>query len=212
MKILLIFSLMLSFLNAHPFILTPNEKNKIKQHPEAKVIAKRFNRFYKFLHKAKKFDTNKKLIRTNLFINKIISKYDDKTNSWSTPKEFLINGFGDCEDYAITKYFTLQELGIKKDKLFLAVVKVKGATDLHMVLLYDKNQLLVLDNLSWKVMPLLKRKDLKFLFAFDDKHSYSLNNGKLIKDKKTKGETYFFKKLLEKIYSTSKNRNLLSKS
>jgi amino acid transporter len=40
---------------------------------------------------------------------------------WMTPKEFFIKGFGDCEDYAIAKYFTLLELGVKKESLYLAV-------------------------------------------------------------------------------------------
>lgn len=37
---------------------------------------------------------------------------DRQTNNWKTPKEFLIDGEGVCEDFAIAKYFTLLELGI----------------------------------------------------------------------------------------------------
>ena len=199
MKIFFYFFIFLALLKAHPLILTKQEKNKIKKSYNAKVIATRFHRFYKFLHSAKSYSTIKKLIRVNTFINRIIPKSDGKTNSWSTPKEFLINGFGDCEDYAIIKYFTLIELGIKKEKLFLAVVKVKGSTSLHMVLLYDKNKMLVLDNLSWRVKPLLKRSDLKLIFAFNDENSFHLDKNKLRKDKKKKPEVYFFKKFLSKI-------------
>jgi predicted transglutaminase-like cysteine proteinase len=44
---------------------------------------------------------------------------------WSTPREFLISGRGDCEDYAIIKYFTLIKLGFDERKLFLTSVKEK---------------------------------------------------------------------------------------
>ena len=124
MKFLVYILFCISFIYATPFTLTSVEKVKIKHSKNAKVIATRFHRFYKFLQKAKSFDTKKKLIRTNIFINNINPKSDGKVNRWSTPKEFLLNGYGDCEDYAIMKYFTLLELGIPKDKLFFAVVKV----------------------------------------------------------------------------------------
>src|SRR5690349_14968492 len=31
---------------------------------------------------------------------------------WSTPAEFIASNAGDCEDYAIAKYFALKELGV----------------------------------------------------------------------------------------------------
>jgi len=70
----------------------------------------------------------------------------------------------------------------------VVVVKVHGSTSFHMVLLYfsKNNNLLVLDNLSWKILPLNKRKDLKFFYAFNDKFSYILKNKKLVKEEKTR--------------------------
>jgi predicted transglutaminase-like cysteine proteinase len=185
-KILLSISLIYSFILGDIFTLTNKEKIYIKSLPNKKVIAKRFGNFYKFIKKAKKFPTEKKLIRTNFFINRIISKHDEKGNdSWSTPKEFLINGYGDCEDYAISKYFTLIKLGIPKNKLFLSVVKVNGSVDFHMVLLYisKDNDILVLDNLSWKILPLKKRGNLKFMYAFNNKYSYIIEDNILVKEK-----------------------------
>jgi predicted transglutaminase-like cysteine proteinase len=181
MKWIILFFLTFSFLNASPFILTQEEKQKIKQHPDGVVIATRFSRFYKFLEEAKEFETHKKLIRTNFFVNKIISKYDDATNSWSTPKEFLINGFGDCEDYALTKYFTLLHLGFSKKNLYLAVVKVKGSAGLHMVTLYKDRDgtLLTFDNLSWKLKAIWDRSDLIFQYALNEKEAYILKEKKL---------------------------------
>ena len=60
---------------------------------------------------------------------------------------------------------------IKKENLYFAVVNVKGAKSLHMVLLYLENKSstpLVMDNLSSKVIPLNQRKDLIPKFAFNE--------------------------------------------
>lgn len=188
-------------INANTFNLTKKEKEQIKKHPEGLVIATRFNRFYKFLKEAKNFEHEKKLIRTNFFVNKIISKHDDVTNSWSTPKEFLINGFGDCEDYALTKYFTLIELGIPKEDLYLSVVKVKGSQGLHMVTLYqEKNgDLLTFDNLSWKLKPIWDRSDLIFQYAFNEDKTFKLKNKKLelTSERRAKGMLRYFQKYLK---------------
>lgn len=182
MKWIVLVFFIFSSLDASPFILTKEEKEKIKKHPEGLIIATRFNRFYKFLQEAKNFERNKQLIRTNFFVNKIISKYDDSTNSWSTPKEFLINGYGDCEDYALTKYFTLIELGIPKKDLYLSVVKIKGSIGLHMVTLYEDHSgnLLTFDNLSWKLKPIWDRSDIEFKYAFNERDAFDIKNQKLI--------------------------------
>src|SRR5690606_37404712 len=41
---------------------------------------------------------------------------------WATPAEFLGRG-GDCEDYAIAKYFLLRELGVPAETMRIAVVE-----------------------------------------------------------------------------------------
>jgi predicted transglutaminase-like cysteine proteinase len=203
LKILLVASIC-SFTFGDIFTLTKQEKIYIKSLPNKRVIAKRFGNFYKFIKKSKDFSLEKKLLRTNFFINRIISKHDEKGNdSWATPKEFLINGYGDCEDYAISKYFTLVKLGIPKNKLFLSVVKVRGSVGFHMVLFYiDKNNIpLILDNLSWKILPLQKRKNLEFKYAFNDRFSYIIRDDILIKEKDIfgnnikRGEINLFKKI-----------------
>ena len=42
---------------------------------------------------------------------------------WETPVEALWKGAGDCEDYAIAKYFSLRHLGVSSDKLRITYVK-----------------------------------------------------------------------------------------
>ncbi|WP_229855115.1 transglutaminase-like cysteine peptidase [Candidatus Sulfurimonas marisnigri] len=116
----------------------------------------------------KKYPKSKQLIQVNFYLNKLLPQYDAITQQqedyWSTPKEFLITGYGDCEDYVIIKYFTLLKLGFKKEKLFLTTVREKYYGGYHMVLSYfkDKNKPpLILDNLSFKVLDLKKRVDLE---------------------------------------------------
>jgi predicted transglutaminase-like cysteine proteinase len=52
---------------------------------------------------------------------------------WETPGEFIAHG-GDCEDYAIAKYFSLIRLGFAPDSLRLVVVDDSVAHVFHAVL------------------------------------------------------------------------------
>jgi predicted transglutaminase-like cysteine proteinase len=200
MKILIFFFIYVNLTYSNILLLTNKEKDFIKKSSNRFIVARRINNYYKFLNRLKEDTLNKKLIQTNLYINKIRPKNDlQGTNTWSTPKEFLINGYGDCEDYAIMKYVTLVYLGIPKEKLYLSVVQVKGYSDLHMVLIYlsKNNNYLVLDNLSWKILPINKRKDLRVKYLFNDKSSYKFDiNFNIIKEHKIKRKDI---KLLEHI-------------
>ncbi len=198
LKIFLIISLGVNILFSNILKLSEEEKETIKNHPNKNVIAKRFSNYYKFLHEAKNFSVEKKIIRTNIHLNKILPKYE-KNNNWSTPKQFLINGYGDCEDYVIAKYFSLLHLGFDSKNFYLGVVKVKASKTLHMVLMYlnKNNDLLVLDNLSWRVLPLNQREDLDLKYAFNEYGSYLMNDGKLKKEENKRSiEVKTLKKLI----------------
>ena len=74
----------------------------------------------------------------------------EQKDYWATPIETLSIGGGDCEDYAIAKYFTLKQLGVDESKLRLTYVKAIELNQAHMVLTYFENKRavpLVLDNL-----------------------------------------------------------------
>lgn len=210
MKTILLYCILFSsLLFGDVFTLTKKDKQTINKAYENNKIKVRLQRFEDFLTEAKKFSEYKKLYRTNSYINRILPGYDKVVQNtpdyWSTPKQFLIQGKGDCEDYAITKYFALNKLGISKKKLYMAIVKVKTRRTLHMVTLYFKtpNSIpLVLDNLSWKVLPLDKRKDLEVKVIFNENDSYILKNHK--KHKKVKinwGKSNKWENLLYRIYS-----------
>lgn len=201
--ILLTFLVLNSF--AYEFKLNPSDLNKIESSKNKEFILNRLEKYEKVKIKVKNFDLIRKLSHINSFINKIIPAYDLKNSQsrdyWATPKEFLIKGKGDCEDYAITKYFTLLELGIPKEKLYFCIVNVKAQRTAHMVLLYfeEKNSVpLVLDNLSSVVITLDKRKNLIPKIAFNELGIYTISKNRL--NKKVVAKNSKFDNLLEKVY------------
>lgn len=187
-RIILLILISIITLQAKSITLTNSDKVELRENPNKKAVYLRLLKYLKLKDKIKDFPLEKKLNYVNSFYNKILP-IDDSTkystdDYWATPKEFIIEGKGDCEDYAIAKYFTLQEVGISEDKLFLTVVKVKGETDYHMVLSYleNKNSMpLILDNLSFRVLPFNKRTDLTAKYIFNEKEAYILKNKKIYK-------------------------------
>lgn len=170
---------------AYEFKLNKKDIDFIKKSPKKSFIIKRLEKFQTLKTKIKDYELIRKLSHVNTFMNKTLPAHDISTSSnidyWATQKEFLLQGHGDCEDYAISKYFTLLELGIAKEKLYFAVVDQKGQKDSHMVLLYLENKNstpLVLDNLSFRVIELTKRKRLIPRFAFNEFDSYKFTHEK----------------------------------
>jgi len=92
---------------------------------------------------------------------------------WATPLEFMGKATGDCEDYAIAKYMTLQLLGVPNDRLRLIYVRARtsGAkSEAHMVLGYYEDpaaEPLILDNLITSLRPASRRPDLSPVFSFN---------------------------------------------
>ncbi len=115
-----------------------------------------------------------KLEKVNAFFNRL-QFVDDiihwkKNDYWATPVEFLATDGGDCEDFALAKYFTLKALGVEESKLNLTYVKAIRYNQAHMVLTYyaKPDQIpLVLDNLIPEILPANQRKDLLPVYSFN---------------------------------------------
>lgn len=60
-----------------------------------------------------------------------------KSDYWQTPAEFVASGGGDCEDFAITKYFMLQKLGIPEDRMNILIAYDNHRRQLHALLILD---------------------------------------------------------------------------
>ncbi len=77
---------------------------------------------------------------------------------WETPHEFIsVNG--DCEDYAIAKYYSLKALGIPLDKMRIIIVQdfnLGGIIHAILGVYGDNDELFILDNQIDQVMPAMK--------------------------------------------------------
>jgi predicted transglutaminase-like cysteine proteinase len=93
---------------------------------------------------------------------------------WATPVEMLASNGGDCEDYAIGKYFTLKELGVPVERMRItyvtANIRTQGRVP-HMVLAYypaPDSDPWILDNLIDDISPASRRGDLQPVYSFND--------------------------------------------
>jgi predicted transglutaminase-like cysteine proteinase len=122
-------------------------------------------------------DDEAQLAAVNGFFNRRIVFRDDaqvwgQTDHWASPLETLDKGEGDCEDYAIAKYFSLLALGMPVQRLRLVYVRAEigGQSVAHMVLAYYAQpgaEPLVLDNLVGSIRPASRRPDLTPVFSFN---------------------------------------------
>lgn len=127
------------------------------------------------IHHAIRLTDREKLERANDFFNSRVRFVNDadlwgRQDYWATPVEFLCRGAGDCEDFAIAKYFTLKAMGISDDKLRITYVKALQQNIHHMVLTYYSEpdaEPLVLDNLVDSISPASRRTDLMPIFSFN---------------------------------------------
>jgi len=208
MKQIIMLIFIISYMNAYEFKLNKKDMNYINSSKKKSFIINRLNKYQTLKEKVVDYTLIRKLSHINSFLNKILPAHDISSKSsedyWATPKEFLLEGHGDCEDYAISKYFTLLELGIKKENMYFAVVDIKGARAAHMVLLYVENKNkspLVLDNLSFRVIPLTKRKKLIPKFAFNELGAYKFTHEKFTQKVKINwGKEDKWNKLLRRVY------------
>ncbi|MGB0989987.1 transglutaminase [Arcobacter sp. CECT 8989] len=140
--------------------------------------AQRVQLWDKVIEKAKNEDILYQLKYVNDFFNKVKYKRDSahwkKNDYWASPFEFLGTGAGDCEDYAIAKYFTLRQLGVPDEKLRITYVKLKQRgtkyEQAHMVLTYyhkPTSTPIVLDNVNKKLKLATKRPDLRPVYSFN---------------------------------------------
>lgn len=130
------------------------------------------------LQQAAALDEHTRLETVNTWFNRrVLFRTDDETwgeaDHWASPLELLGKGQGDCEDYAIAKYFSLIAVGTPVARLRLVYVRAQIAgndAQAHMVLAYYPQpdaEPLILDNLVSSVRPASRRPDLTPVFSFN---------------------------------------------
>jgi len=140
-------------------------------------------------------DDAARLDGVNRFFNRRITFADDLQvwhveDYWASPLETLQQGMGDCEDFAIAKYFSLLATGVAASQLRLVYVRLQaGGTDgpsqAHMVLAYYANaqaEPLILDNLITEIRPASRRPDLTPVFSFNSEGLWQGNGPRRMGD------------------------------
>ena len=126
------------------------------------------------LQKLKQKNDLIKLNFVNTWVNQISYQSDAKlygvNDYWATLYEFVGKNMGDCEDYTISKYYILKELGIDPRRMKFTYViyqNRQGKKISHMVLSYlkiprpqSKKDILILGNNNRLVLPANKRRDI----------------------------------------------------
>jgi predicted transglutaminase-like cysteine proteinase len=140
-------------------------------------------------------DDAARLDGVNRFFNRRIAFRDDLQvwhveDYWASPLETLQQGMGDCEDFAIAKYFSLLASGIAASQLRLVYVRLQlggsgGPSQAHMVLAYYANaqaEPLILDNLITDIRPASRRPDLTPVFSFNSEGLWQGNGSQRMGD------------------------------
>ena len=140
-------------------------------------------------------DDAARLEGVNRFFNRRIIFRDDREvwhveDYWASPLETLQQGMGDCEDFAIAKYFSLLAVGMPASQLRLVYVRLQvggagGPSQPHMVLAYYASaqaEPLILDNLISEIRPASRRPDLTPVFSFNSEGLWQGNGTRRMGD------------------------------
>lgn len=121
-------------------------------------------------------DQQEEVLRSvNTFFNRVRFAEDKvhwgQDDYWATPAELIASDGGDCEDYALAKYYLLKELGVPIGRMRITYVKALKLNQAHMVLAYYATlgaEPLILDNLEENIRPASERPDLDPVYSFND--------------------------------------------
>ena len=147
--------------------------------PDASCTETAFNRCHlrqwkKFLRGLRGIDRMSQVKAVNHFFNRHPYIIDPKNygvlDYWATPVQFLTRD-GDCEDYAITKYFSLRSLGFSAESMRIVVVQDLNLNTAHAILVvYMGQKALVLDNQVSTVVDATNILHYRPIYSINEKH------------------------------------------
>jgi predicted transglutaminase-like cysteine proteinase len=131
------------------------ERHLTEDLPEADCTDTRFNQCHlrawqSFIDSIRELPVEQQLQAVNRYANRKSYVLDldnyGVEDYWAVAREFLYNG-GDCEDYAITKLFSLRWLGIPMERLRIVILQDTNLRIPHAILAYYAgDRILLLDN------------------------------------------------------------------
>jgi predicted transglutaminase-like cysteine proteinase len=150
------------------------------------------------LARLQSLDDLMRLDAVNSFVNRRVAFSDDtvvwgQNDYWASPLETFARGQGDCEDYAIAKYFALLASGMPTERLRLVYVRAivsggfgrPGLVQPHMVLAYyvdNGADPIILDNPVPDIRPASRRADLTPVFSFNSAGLWNGTGGPSVGD------------------------------
>lgn len=137
----------------------------------------------RFLGRVASRDPAKQLELVNAWVNRVPYRADKAVwgehDYWAAPGEFLANG-GDCEDYAIAKYYSLKDLGFPVEAMRIVVLNDKRRRQVHAVLVVTwQGEDLVLDSLDQRIRSWNEVRHYHALYSFNE-DAYWLHRGPTI--------------------------------
>jgi predicted transglutaminase-like cysteine proteinase len=129
----------------------------------------------------------------NVGVNSEIVYKRDGKDTWQSPRDTLLRGEGDCEDYAVLKAYRLLHAGISPTKLTYVIVTGKEGKNYHAILKYvDNGVTKYLDNNNDFVY-----NEQSFSYKYLLKEEYSLVGKCLLLDACLEGRAIKIKETLK---------------
>jgi predicted transglutaminase-like cysteine proteinase len=134
-------------------VMEDNARNPVFGEGGAAAFPTAYQQYWKnLLEVCRNKDPLQKARLVSGFINTQFSGIQDKAvygigEKWATPMEFVSNRGGDCEDFAIIKYFALRSLGYEPESMRILVVEVPSYNVWHALLaLLTRGRVYIFDN------------------------------------------------------------------
>jgi predicted transglutaminase-like cysteine proteinase len=131
----------------------------------------------KIIHESRGQSATEQLKTVNSFFNRWPYRLDidvyGMTEYWATPQEFLRLS-GDCEDYSITKYYALKQLGVPVENMRIVMLMdtIRGIA--HAVLAVKQgDEYYILDNLSDLLMSHRKYEHYKPQYSVNERFRWA---------------------------------------
>jgi predicted transglutaminase-like cysteine proteinase len=118
----------------------------------------------------------RQIITVNLWFNRLPYKYDEyaynQIDYWADTRQ-LLKKRGDCEDFALSKYYTLRQLGFRPDEMRIMVVYDKLTYTNHAVLMiYINDTRYMLDINSDETDPSPMEYRYSLIYGFNEKTAW----------------------------------------
>ena len=134
-----------------------------------------------FLESIKHEDRRTQITLVNDFANRFHYRSDssnwDKIDYWASPTEFFAVG-GDCEDFAIAKFFSLKLLGVSPDDMRIVVLQDQRRRTNHAVLTVEhESETLMLDSVEPEIMSWREASHYRPFFSVNERHYWLHTTG-----------------------------------